>query len=211
MIETVCPKCQYKNPGQGKSCRNCGETLPDNPLQIAVQVLATDENDVTNFPMSIDVEEDNTLPHREHDEVSSTPVDTINLYVADDEPTDSSNMGMAIMQGGLILLELKTQKRFHISADELREVLIGRVNQNTHYMPTVDLSDVDGQKQGVSRRHATLQKAGNLLQLIDHHSVNGTFLNGEKLVPEQARIVRDKDVIRLGGVSLQVIYVNETH
>jgi hypothetical protein len=208
MTEILCPKCQHKNPKRAKMCRKCGANLVDQPTQVMVQDLQPD--DVTNYPMLANTaDDDQTMLHREDNGVSSTPVDTKNLHIPDDESTDSSNMGMAIMQGGLILLELKTHTKFYISADELREVLIGRVYQNTHYMPTVDLSGVDGQKQGVSRRHATLQKTGSLLQLIDHHSVNGTFLNGEKLVPEQSRIVRDKDVIRLGGVSLRVIYMNE--
>ena len=77
------------------------------------------------------------------------------------------------------------------------------------YQSRVDLSELEAHKFGVSRRHATLSRERHLLKIVDHHSVNGTFLNGQKLVPEQSRIVRDKDIIRLGGMVLQIFYVKK--
>ena len=59
---------------------------------------------------------------------------------------------------------------------------------------------------GVSRRHATISYRDNWLILIDHNSTNGTFLNGHRLVPEQPRVIRDKDTIRVGGIILHVAY-----
>jgi hypothetical protein len=212
MQEQECPKCKQKNPKRAKMCRNCGSILPNHADNHALQELFSE--DATIFPMALTpyetpYEDDKTLPHRQSESVDSTPVDTRSIFIPEEEPTDTSNMGVAIMQGGLILLELTTNTRFHIQADELNEIVIGRVNHKTNYKPTVDLSTVEGQKFGVSRRHATLRKAGSLLQLVDHHSVNGTYLNGDKIEPQQIRIVRDKDVIRFGGITLQVLYVNE--
>ncbi|RMG88346.1 MAG: FHA domain-containing protein, partial [Chloroflexi bacterium] len=42
------------------------------------------------------------------------------------------------------------------------------------------------------------------LHIKDLGAKNGTFLNGQKLVPEQPRVLRDGDEIRLGRLILEV-------
>lgn len=206
MAKQACPECNFDNPERVTKCQQCGSRLDATILKFDLKQMFTD--DMTLFPM-ISPPEELTKEHQQSDDMDGTIVDTQDLGGLADELTDTSQMGMALMQGGLILREIKSNTKFHIKVDELSEIVIGRANRKTDYVPTVDLSVVDGHKYGVSRRHATLRRNGGLLLLYDHHSVNGTFLNGQKLVPEQSRIVRDKDVIRISGVSLQVVYVNQ--
>ena len=51
---------------------------------------------------------------------------------------------------------------------------------------------------GVSSRHAQVQWRNGALQLTDLGSTNGTFVNGEKLVPNVARKLNVGDRVRLG-------------
>lgn len=123
------------------------------------------------------------------------------------EDLDSElSMGKVRMRGELLLTEEKTGTKFRITQDQLRGTVLGRASQATGFRPTIDLTGVDGHKQGVSRHHATVSKRDNLLVIVDHNSTNGTYLNGQRLVPEQPRVVRDNDLIRIGHISLRVTY-----
>jgi pSer/pThr/pTyr-binding forkhead associated (FHA) protein len=46
-----------------------------------------------------------------------------------------------------------------------------------------------------------------LLKVIDLCSTNGTYLNGQRLLPQQSRILRDGDELRLGNLAMQVQYL----
>lgn len=212
MATQICPECNqvnYVTVGVVAYCGNCraliDTTLPTVTFRNQLRAAIAQE-DVTYFPVK---EGDSTLDNaRVGDETESKASITQELKMPEEDPADTSNMGMALMQGGLILRDVLTNKRFHIKAEDLNEIIIGRASSDPNYKPTVDLTAVDGHKYGVSRLHATLRRAGSLLVLTDKASINGTFLNGVKLVPEQERIVRDKDEIWLGRIRLQVIYVN---
>ena len=212
MATQICPECNqinYVTVGVAAYCGNCraliDTTIPTATFRSRLRAAIAQE-DFTQFPVR---EDDSTLDDAQvGDEGDSKASITQELKMPEDDPADTSNMGGALMQGGLILRDVLTGKRFHIKADDLDEIVIGRVSSDSSYKPTVDLTLVDGHKYGVSRLHATLRRAGSLLVLTDKASINGTFLNGVKLVPEQERIVRDKDEIWLGRVRLQVIYVN---
>lgn len=47
----------------------------------------------------------------------------------------------------------------------------------------------------VSRRHATLSQAGGRAQLLDNRSLNGTWVNGERVV---VAVLRSGDLIEIG-------------
>ena len=40
--------------------------------------------------------------------------------------------------------------------------------------------------------------------MVDLGTPNGTYLNGQRLIPNQARVLRDGDDVRLGHLVLQV-------
>lgn len=70
----------------------------------------------------------------------------------------------------------------------------------------VDLTTVDGFTQGVSRRHAMIQRQENRVEIMDLHSSNGTFLNGSRLLPEKPYELKSGTVIQLGRLKLVTIY-----
>jgi len=90
-------------------------------------------------------------------------------------------------------------------AGTINELRIGRVNPDNGERPEIDLTDANAIEKGVSRRHAAIiRKEGGAIHLVDKGSDNGTYLNGQKLIPNQARILRDGDEIRLGFLVLNI-------
>jgi predicted component of type VI protein secretion system len=55
----------------------------------------------------------------------------------------------------------------------------------------------------VSRVHASLRRVGDLIELVDLGSRNGTFVNGER-VGRQPVVVKPQDEIRLGRLRLML-------
>jgi hypothetical protein len=107
----------------------------------------------------------------------------------------------------LILKVEDVDKKFVIPASEIDEFTLGRQDPQTGDLPKVDLSDSGAVDKGVSRQHAFIKRVERgVLAVIDNASPNGTYLNGQRLVPQQPRILRDGDVIRLGRLSLNVFF-----
>src|SRR5262249_2835020 len=55
----------------------------------------------------------------------------------------------------------------------------------------------------VSHRHATIRQRGSDYILVDEGSTNGTFMGGVKLGAHAPRILRHKDLARVGRVWLE--------
>lgn len=91
---------------------------------------------------------------------------------------------------------------FHLAIDE--DVVIGREHKD--FSPTIDLTPFEAFERGVSRQHAILRRQNDTVVLIDLHSANNTFLNGQRLVPDDPRILRDGDDIRFGQLTLRVVF-----
>lgn len=89
------------------------------------------------------------------------------------------------------------------SADE---ILIGRSDPKFDQVPDLDLVPYGAAEQGVSRRHAMIRRGEDTLTLIDLDSTNGTFLNGQRLLPKQPRVLRDGDEIRLGRLVFHLFF-----
>ncbi len=97
------------------------------------------------------------------------------------------HIGSVRFRGNLLLTEKDTGTVHRIENEQLDEALIGRLDMKTGFRPQIDFTNVDGRELGVSRRHATINQRGDLIFVTDHNSLNGTYLNGQRLVPEQAR------------------------
>jgi len=96
-------------------------------------------------------------------------------------------------------------KTFTFDAAQITKLTMGRVDPDTGESPVVDLKDCKAIEKGVSRRHAAIiRRDTGTLSLVDQESDNGTYLNGQRLVPNQPRILRDGDEIRLGHLVLYV-------
>jgi CRP-like cAMP-binding protein len=82
------------------------------------------------------------------------------------------------------------------------ETLIGRYDPVTDTRPDIDLTQVD-LKRSVSRRHARLARTADGVFITEEvGALNGTFVNGTKLVTGRAHPVQDGDKLSLGMVKL---------
>jgi pSer/pThr/pTyr-binding forkhead associated (FHA) protein len=92
----------------------------------------------------------------------------------------------------------------HVSLAEEQSVIIGRSDAQTGFKPDVDLMRYNARKHGVSREHACIYLRGQCLYLMDMGSNNGTFVDGQKLMPHHAQPLKEGDCIRLGLLEIQV-------
>jgi len=106
----------------------------------------------------------------------------------------------------LIISVEKTAKAMIFDAENIEELVIGRIDPDTNEVPEIDLTPYGGLDKGVSRRHAAVIRKDGSLQIVDNGSPNGTFLNGQKLVANQPRVLRDGDDIRLGHLVIRITF-----
>lgn len=71
----------------------------------------------------------------------------------------------------------------------------------------VDLSRYNAVENGVSRVHAYLHRKNGLFYIQDADSVNGTFLNGNPLKPDELTPLNNADEVRLGQMRLYVYFL----
>jgi len=82
------------------------------------------------------------------------------------------------------------------------ETMIGRFDPVTDLRPDVDLTQVD-LKRSVSRRHARIMRTNDGYVITEEvGALNGTFVNGTKLVTGRPHPLADGDRISLGMVRL---------
>lgn len=215
MSVQICPECGFDNDKTAVVCKKCGIALNasvqrhknelspqdlDVTIHVVDELFTSLETQIPEAPST--THEDDTA---QSDDKIDTPVETDNISIKSDHDI-KTQFGILKVLGSLTLTHEKSQTQFRFQNQQLNEIVIGRKNRQISFVPTIDLSSLDGRKKGVSRRHATMIHKNGLMMLIDHHSVNGTYINGQRVTPEQARIIRDKDTIRFGMLTLHVKY-----
>ena len=70
----------------------------------------------------------------------------------------------------------------------------------------VDLTDLNAYQHGVSRQHCLLRRRGTTLAVTDLDSTNGTYLNGERLLPYREVVVSEGDRLILGSLHLILFF-----
>lgn len=125
------------------------------------------------------------------------------------EPTDDDGIprwGTARFHSrmNLIIRVRDTGEEFVFDATGMTQITLGRTDPDTGEKPDVDLAKA-GTDLGVSRKHATIvRKEEGSLSIIDRNAHNGTYLNGNRLIANQPRILRDGDEIRLGKLVILI-------
>lgn len=89
--------------------------------------------------------------------------------------------------------------------DTKGEFVIGRrVDEPSEDL--LDLAPFGGYHLGLSRRHAVIRRTEAGYEVIDLGSVNGTWLNNERLVPHRSYPLTSGSHLRLGSMRLIVLY-----
>jgi pSer/pThr/pTyr-binding forkhead associated (FHA) protein len=85
-------------------------------------------------------------------------------------------------------------------------MILGRADSSSPRQPDIDLTPFGALEKGVSRMHAAIEKSDDVLTLVDMGSSNGTHLNGQRLRPDQPRVLRDGDEVRLGKLVAHIYF-----
>ncbi len=86
------------------------------------------------------------------------------------------------------------------------QTILGRSDNTNTQKPDLDLTPYGALEKGVSRIHSAIFRNDDTLTVIDKGSANGTFLNGQRLIPNQPRVLRDGDEIRLGKLIAHIYF-----
>jgi len=81
-------------------------------------------------------------------------------------------------------------------------MIIGRSNPYRDKQPDLDLSVFDPDNS-VSNLHAEIWLLNGVWRVLDLGSMNGTYINGDKLVPTHANELHNGDIVTFGKVSLE--------
>ncbi len=86
-----------------------------------------------------------------------------------------------------------------------KELTIGRISEGQTILPDIDLSAYKAYEKGVSRQHISIKKSDQGFFVTDLGSVNGTQLNGKKVLPGQLVPLANGDILTLGKLKIQVL------
>ena len=89
--------------------------------------------------------------------------------------------------------------------DPQGEFVLGRQVGETSEL-LLDLAPFGGYSLGISRRHVILRRTANGYEILDLGSVNGTWLNEQRLVPLQSYPLPSGSHLRLGRMRILVLY-----
>jgi pSer/pThr/pTyr-binding forkhead associated (FHA) protein len=108
-------------------------------------------------------------------------------------PEAAAITGHLILQQGGISLPLPPGKQ---------TIVLGREDPVSGIFPDLNLDPYGGQEAGVGRRHAQISLQSGQLMIQDLNSVNGTFVNKQRLTPQQPYPLQSGDEVRLGKMVL---------
>jgi hypothetical protein len=88
------------------------------------------------------------------------------------------------------------------------EVILGRITSSSAMAPDIDLGPKQGADLGVSRMHLSIRYdlENHAVLVSDLGSANGTFINGQRLLTKEIRVLRHGDELRLGKLVLSVSF-----
>ena len=107
-------------------------------------------------------------------------------------------------RGAKKILILSIEEGGRIELPLSKEVIIGRLDAGRAIFPDVDLTSEGGMDMGVSRRHTRISLRENQVFIEDLNSLNGTFLNSTRLVPELPYPLKDGDQVQIGKLLVTI-------
>ncbi|HBX71004.1 MAG TPA: hypothetical protein DEH25_16925 [Chloroflexi bacterium] len=103
----------------------------------------------------------------------------------------------------IALLVLDTEETIFLASNE--EFSLGRATAGQPIVPDIDLSSFNAYETGVSRLHASLNTKKHPITIQDLGSVNGTRVNGKKLMPHSKTTLSHGDILTLGKLKVQIL------
>jgi len=118
-------------------------------------------------------------------------------------PEESQTPAAEPVRGGH-LLDAVTSRTFAFGRSD--ETTIGRTDPVTGILPDIDLTPVDIDRS-VSRRHAKiLRRENDFLILEEVGTINGTYVNEQRIPTGQPVPLADGDRVRVGLINMTVVF-----
>jgi hypothetical protein len=104
-----------------------------------------------------------------------------------------------------LVIQIETSRKpLVFDFQSIDTLVIGRADPDTGERPDIDLTDFAAVKKGISRRHASIFWQNGTLHIMDEGSANGTGLNGDTLLAHRPYMLRNGDLVTLGGLALRL-------
>lgn len=94
-----------------------------------------------------------------------------------------------------------------LDVDIAGDMVVGRSDTVTGYIPEIDLTPFGAYRLGISRRHAIIRRQSGSLIVKDLGSRNGTSINGDTLNANETRLIHSGDDIQFGSLTVHVTFV----
>ncbi len=137
---------------------------------------------------------------------SNATIPTRRVQYDPDESSAKATWGSARFAAGTTIIVHIRQAAEPLTIEPSKRVVFGRSDKTTTVKPDVDFASYGALEKGVSRQHAALEISEDTLMLLDVGSSNGTFLNGQRLPPNQPRVLRDGDEVRFGKLVTHIYF-----
>lgn len=141
----------------------------------------------------------------EGEELSTAPLDSEEISWKGGNISDAGPLEMLQIGSGpmTVRLEIGAQQR-EVQVVLNKIIHLGRLDPASNTFPEVDFT-MDGiHAKGVSRRHADMFKQGVTVMVEDLGSINGTFINGNRLAPYMPEVIYDGDILQLSRLLIKV-------
>lgn len=104
---------------------------------------------------------------------------------------------LMMVRGSNVSFKVRPQKETH-------DLIIGRSDASVK--PDIDLTEFGAGGMGVSRMHISIHYDArhSTLSVTDMNTLNGTYINGVQLHPQEVRVLRHGDELRMGQFVLTV-------
>ncbi|MBX3065323.1 MAG: FHA domain-containing protein [Anaerolineae bacterium] len=204
----VCSNCgQLCGPTQ-LYCPKCGFVLPDAlTAEIKAEMADVDEHEHTQAQQAVNGADNADTPDSKKTTVAEVIPPTHKLA--------STGSQRVLAQPGTGYFHQHARLYLHHDSGRIIPVdvrtgtkILGRrgsaADGGTGDLRIVDLTDLGAVEYGVSRRHLQVTLSDDVIYAMDLGSTNGTFLNRERLTPDQPYVVRNRSVLQLGVLILRV-------
>ncbi len=79
--------------------------------------------------------------------------------------------------------------------------IVGRFDEESDFLPDIDLSELGARDEGLSRRHAAFVSYRNQPHLLDLGSYNGTYINNVRLQVDKPYPIHSGDIVKFANLS----------
>lgn len=93
----------------------------------------------------------------------------------------------------------------YLAIEDGGEVVVVALTQEVTHIGRAFTADIRLEAANVSRRHAIVLREGNVVQVLDDRSVNGVWMNSERV---ERAVLTPGDRFTVGGITLQFVQVD---